>query len=173
MDWEGKIGTSHLTCSVSNRALTPGEFFFSALVVNEREFKRLDFCKEVWDEQDQSTFISWWRQKVPEAGKDRKPFKLNAATLAQIFTNLKDARTRSQQCLAYVVALALVRARKLQFIEVQNVGDDQFILVQNRAEGIVHRIRDPRLESEEEAHVLHNLLALTTAGDDVVDDSAT
>jgi hypothetical protein len=165
MDWEGKIGTAQLTCSVMGRVLAPGESFYSALVINEREFKRLDFSEDAWTAQDQNNFISWWKQKAPENDKEHKSFKLNAATLAQIFTNLKDARTRSQQCLAYVVALALVRARKLQYIDIQTVGEDQFILVQNRSAGVVHRIRDPRLAPDEEAHVLHNLLALTSGED--------
>lgn len=166
MDWEGKIVAPHLTCSVNNRALAPGEVFFSALVVKDGLFQRLDFGADAWATQDQATFLSWWRQKVPQPGNERKPFKLNAATLGQIFANLKDARTRSQQCLAYVVALALVRARKLQFLEVRSEGEHQVLLVQDRAGGVVHRIRDPRLAQDEEAHVLHNLLELTSGGED-------
>ncbi len=166
MDWEGKIVASHLTCSANGRTLQPAEVFFSALVVKDGLFQRLDFSPEAWPTQDQATFLSWWRQKVPQPGNERKPFKLNAATLAQIFLNLKDARTRSQQCLAYVVALALVRARKLQFLEVRTDGDHQVLLVQDRAAGVVHRIRDPKLGQDEEAHVLHNLLELTSGGED-------
>lgn len=165
MDWEGKIVASHLTCSANGRHLQPGEVFFSALVVKDGQFLRLDFSAEVWQTLDQAAFLSWWRQKVPQPGNERKAFKLNAATLAQIFANLKDARTRSQQCLAYVVALALVRARKLQFIEVRTEGDQQVLLVQDRGAGVVHRIRDPRLGTDEEAHVLHNLLELTSGGE--------
>ena len=165
MDWEGKIITSHLTCSATARVLEPGEVFFSALVVKDGLFQRLDFSADAWATHDQAPFISWWRQKVPQPGNERKPFRLNAATLGQIFANLKDARTRSQQCLAYVVALALVRARKLQFVEIRNEGDQQFLLVQDRAAGVVHRIRDPRLAADEEAHVLHNLLELTSGGE--------
>jgi hypothetical protein len=165
MDWEGKIITSHLTCAASGRVLEPGEVFFSALVVKEGLFQRLDYSASAWAAQDQAAFISWWRQKVPQPGNERKPFKLNAATLGQIFANLKDARTRSQQCLAYVVALALVRARKLQFLEVRSEGEQQILLIQDRAGGVIHRIRDPRLGADEEAHVLHNLLELTSGGD--------
>jgi hypothetical protein len=166
MDWEGKIVATHLTCSVSGRPLQPAEVFFSALVVKDGLFQRLDFAAEAWANQDQATFLSWWRQKVPQPGNERKAFKLNAATLAQIFSNLKDARTRSQQCLAYVVALALVRARKLQFLEVRSEGDHQVLLIQDRHAGVVHRIRDPKLGEDEEAHVLHNLLELTSGGED-------
>lgn len=161
MDWEGKIVTSHLTCSVSGRTLIPGEWFFSALVMNEGLFQRLDFSTDAWVTKEPETFLSWWRQKIPQPGNERKPFKLNATTLAQLFTNLKDARTRSQQCLAYIVALALVRARKFHFIEIRQDGDQQILVVQDRSAGLVHCIRDPRLGSDEEGHLLHSLLELT------------
>ena len=161
MDWEGKIVTSHLTCSVSGRTLVPGEWFFSALVMNDGLFQRLDFSTDAWATKEPENFLSWWRQKIPQPGNDRKPFKLNATTLAQLFANLKDARTRSQQCLAYIVALALVRARKFHFIEIRQDGDQQILVVQDRAAGLVHCIRDPRLGSDEEVHLLHSLLELT------------
>jgi hypothetical protein len=166
MDWEGKIGSSHLTCSVSGRRLNAGEIFYSALVFTEALFKRIDFSAEVWDTLPHDDYLSWWRQKIPEQHKERKIFTLNAATLAQIFTNLKDTKLRSQQCLAYVVALALVRARKLAFIYIETIGDEQFLVVQNRAAQVIHRIRDPRLSAAEEEQVLQNLLALTEHADD-------
>jgi hypothetical protein len=166
MDWEGKIGSSHLTCSLSGRALNAGDIFYSALVFSDAQFKRIDFSAEAWDQTNHDDYLSWWRQKIPEQHKERKIFKLNAATLAQIFSNLKDTKLRSQQCLAYVVALALVRARKLNFIDIETVGTEQFLLVQNRSAQVVHRIRDPRLSPEEEEHVLHNLLLLTEHAED-------
>ena len=161
MDWEGKIVTSHLTCSVSGRTLIPGEWFFSALVMNDGLFQRLDFSTDAWVTKEPESFLSWWRQKIPQPGNERKPFKLNATTLAQLFANLKDARTRSQQCLAYIVALALVRARKFHFTEIRQDGDQQILVVQDRAAGLVHCIRDPRLGPDEEVHLLHSLLELT------------
>ena len=165
MDWEGKIITSHLTCSTTGRTLMPGECFFSALILKEGLFQRLDFSSDAWVNQEQGDFLSWWRQKILPSGNEPKPFKLNATALVQIFTNIKDARTRSQQCLTYVVALALVRARKLNFLEVRSEGDQKILLVQDRAAGLIHRIRDPHLGIEEESLVLSNLLELTNGGE--------
>ena len=55
MDWEGKIGTAQLTCTATGRVLAPGESFFSALVVNDRDFKRLDYSEDAWMTQDQTS----------------------------------------------------------------------------------------------------------------------
>ena len=104
---------------------------------------------------------------MPEPGHERKAFKLNAETLAQIFANLKDSRDRIQQCLAYVVALGLVRARKLHFIEVKRDGDVSLLVIEDRAKGIVHRLRDPGMTTEEEQMVLANLLDVTAGGEAV------
>jgi hypothetical protein len=167
MDWEGKIITSHLTCSATGRTLMPGESFFSALIMKDGLFQRLDFSSVAWTTQEQGGYLSWWRQKILPPGNVSKPFKLNATTLAQIFTNIKDARTRPQQCLVYIVALALVRARKLHFIEVRSEGDQQILLIQDRTAGLIHRIRDPHLGIKEESDVLNNLLELTNGGESV------
>ena len=167
MDWEGKIGSPQLTCTHSGRTLQANEIFYSALVIAEGTFKRLDFAEDIWDNVDHTSFMSWWRQRVPDHSKERKPFKLNAATLAQIFHNLKDTRSRLQQCLAYVVALALVRARKLQFLRIEPHGDGQSFLVQERGTSTVHRLNDPHMSSDEEAHVLDQLILLTTDADAV------
>lgn len=164
MDWEGKIITSHLTCSATSRTLMPGESFFSALVLKEGLFQRLDFSSDAWATQEQIPFLSWWRQKILPPGNTFKPFKLNATTLVQIFTNMKDTRTRSQQCLVYVVALALVRARKFHLLEVRSEGDHQILIIQDRAASLIHRVRDPQLEINEEYEVLNNLLELTSSG---------
>lgn len=163
MDWEGKIITSHLTCSATSRTLMPGESFFSALVVKDGLFQRLDFSSDAWTTQEQGSFLSWWRQKILPPGNTSKPFKLNATTLTQIFTNMKDARTRSQQCLVYVVALALVRARKFHLLEVRSEDGYQLLIIQDRAAGLIHRLRDPQLGFNEESDVLNNLLELTNS----------
>lgn len=165
MDWEGKIITSHLTCSATSRTLMPGELFFSALVMKDGLFQRLDFSSDAWATQEQNSFLSWWRQKILLPGNTSKPFKLNATTLVQIFTNMKDARTRSQQCLVYVVALALVRARKFHLLEVRSEGDHKLLMIQDRTAGLIHRIRDPQLGINEESDVLNSLLELTNSGE--------
>ena len=87
-------------------------------------------------------------------------FRLNAETLAQILANLKDARSRLPQCLAYVVALALVRARKLHFVSVETKDGATILIIEDRRSGVAHRVRDPAMTPAEEAAVLDNLLAV-------------
>ncbi|MBA3937423.1 MAG: hypothetical protein H0X38_08170 [Planctomycetes bacterium] len=161
MDWEGKIVAPRLACCSSGRVLAPGEWCHSALLLEEGGFVRRDFSVEAWDAEDQQRYLSWWRTRVPEAGNERKAFRLNAETLGQIFANLKDSRSRAQQCLAYVVALALVRARKLQFITVERGPNDAVLVLGDRVKDLRYRVRDPQMTPAEEQHVLDGLLAVT------------
>jgi hypothetical protein len=162
MDWEGKVQTSHFACADCARQLLPGELFFSALIAGgDLGFQRLDYASEHWEGQDHARFISWWRQKVPQPGQERKALKLNVETLGQVFTHLKDSRSRAEQCLAYVVALALVRARKLHFIEVIQENASPLLVIEDRHRRLVHRIRDPGMSDAEQEHVLTHLLDIT------------
>jgi len=161
MDWDGRIVAKELLCSVSGRALAPGEVFFAGLMPGvDGLYLRQVFAAEVWEQQDRSRFISWWRQTVPAADQSRRSLRLNADTLIQIFANLRESGERSEQCLAYVVALALVRARKLQFRGSEDQGGRSLMILEDRAHGLIHRVRDPGLTPDEEARVLDNLLAV-------------
>lgn len=161
MDWEGKIVAPRLACCSSGRVLAPGEWCHSALLLEDGGFVRRDFSVEAWDAEDQQRYLSWWRTRVPEAGNERKAFRLNAETLGQIFANLKDSRSRAQQCLAYVVALALVRARKLQFITVERGPSEAVLVLGDRVKDLRYRVRGPQMTPAEEQHVLDGLLAVT------------
>jgi chorismate mutase len=160
LDWEGKIATSQLSCAASGRALAVGEDFYSGLVLAGGQFLRRDFAAESWPAQDRALMISWWRQRVPSPEQERRAFRLNAESLAQIFANLKDARARIPQCLAYVVALALVRARKLHFVGVERDEHGSVLVIEDRRRQLVHRVRDPAMNAQEEREVLDNLLAV-------------
>ena len=161
MDWEGKIVAPRLACCVSGQVLAPGEHCHSALLLEDGVFVRRDFAAAAWAAEDQSRYLSWWRTRVPEPGAERRAFRLDAETLGQIFANLKDSRSRAQQCLAYVVALALVRARKLQFISVERGDQETALILGDRSRELRYRVRDPQLTPAEEQHVLDSLLAVT------------
>ena len=122
MEWEGKIVAPQFRCAVSGQALAVGEAFFSGLRFQGGAFQRQDYAAAAWADVDKGGFVSWWRRRVPVAGAQARAFRLDAGTLLQIFANLKDSRLRALQCLAYVVALGLVRARKLRVVESGHQG---------------------------------------------------
>jgi len=157
VDWEGKVETSRLVCAVSGQPIAPGERFFSALLAMEQRFARLDFSATAWTAQDQARFLGWWRQTAPSGdGPAAKAINLDA--LVQLFASLKETHDRTKQCLGFVIALFLLRARKLRFIATQDEGGHTYLVVEDRVNQTTFRLRDPGLTADEQAAVQQNLI---------------
>ncbi len=163
MDWEGKVESPKLVCAVTGAALPPGSPFFSALLFQDGHFVRHDISAAAWPAQDQSAFVSWWRQRAPdEDGGKRAP--IDAEALRRMFDALKDATERPKQCFAYVVLLFLVRARKLRFRDTRREGEHSFLLVEDRALRCTYKVRDPGMTPDEERQVQQNLMEVIELG---------
>ena len=163
MDWEGKVGSPKLVCTVNGGALPPGSAFFSALLFLDGQFVRHDFSPAAWPAQDPSGFLSWWRQRVPdETGDKQQP--IDAEALKRMFEALKDSSERPKQCFAYVVLLFLVRARKLRFRDTLREGEHSYLLVEDRLLRCTYKVRDPGMTPDEERQVQQNLMAVIELG---------
>ncbi len=166
MDWEGKVENPKLVCAGTGALIPPGAAFFASLVYDNGVFVRRDWSAEAWEGQDHQRFLSWWRQKAPVAGEERRR-AIDAEALGRIFTSLKDAKERPKQCFCYIVVLFLMRAKKLRFVESARDGERSWIVVEDRAQGVVHRVRDPQMSNEELDAVQRNLLEVVAAADEV------
>ena len=163
-EWDGKVAGPIFACTVTGRAFLPGESFFSGLVLEAGVFRRRDFSPEAWTSQTPSSFLSWWRQRVPEPANERKTVRLDADLLQKLFTDLRGSRERPQQCLCYVIVLCLVRARVCVLAGIDEDPDGTaWLLVDHKPEGLRLRVRDPRLGTEELAQVQQALLGIVGA----------
>ena len=160
MDWEGKVANANFTCAATGRPLAPGEVCWSALRQDGQEFRRLDFAAEAWLEQDRGPLISWWRQTVPQPEKGRAQVRLDPALLRQLFTDLRDSHDRARQCLCFVIALCLVRAREFGLAGVNEDQGVAWMLLDDKKERTRLRVRDPRMTAEEQAKVQETLLTI-------------
>jgi hypothetical protein len=167
MEWDGKVAGASFSCAVSGRTLVPGEVFFSGLVAAGAGFARRDFAPESWTAQDPAAFLSWWRQRVPEPDPRRRQVKLDKDLLLKLFTDLRGARDRSTQCLCYVIALCLVRAKAFALAKVSEEDGQPWLYLDHKADGIRLRLRDPRLTADEQAAVQQQLLDIIGLGEPV------
>ncbi len=173
MDWEGKVENAKPTCATSGEVLQPGSIFHSGLLFEGGLFQRLDFSPAAWEAQDQGRFISWWRQKVPRDDEPRvRP--IDAEALLGIFQALKGSTERAKQCFVYVVALFLMRAKKLKYVDsvIETAADGErrsFVLIEDRIQHLVHRVRDPQMSREEEGAVQRNLMEVIAVGEETAD----
>lgn len=164
MEWEGKVRSSSFACSATGRALAPGELFFSGLVQNpDATFSRLDYCSTAWEQVDRGGLLSWWRQRVPVPTASRRQVRFDADLLRRLFTDLQSSRDRAQQCLCYVIALCLVRIRSFSLLEVDPAGP--WLLLEDKADRVRLRLRDPRMSPDDEAGVQRQLLDIIGLGE--------
>ncbi|MBA3687047.1 MAG: hypothetical protein H0W72_17645 [Planctomycetes bacterium] len=164
MEWEGKVDSAKLVCAASGQPIAPGALFFSGLVFRDALFVRQDYAETAWAEVDKTPFISWWRQRAPTLDAPR--FKaIDSEALLGMFHALKAATERPKQCFVYVVLLYLVRARKLRFRDsVRDAEGHSFLVIEDRANRCLYRVRDPGMSVDEERAVQDNLLEVIEVG---------
>jgi hypothetical protein len=161
MEWDGKVQSATFTCAVSGRTLAPGEVFWSALVlVDGGVFSRRDVADEVWDTQDRSPFISWWKQRVPLPDPHRQRLKLDEHLLRTLFHDLRESRVRAQQCLCFVVALCLVRARAFRMSAQTGDNETVELVVEDKSDKRRWLLRDPGMTTEDQERVQQALLTI-------------
>ena len=109
-------------CIVSGKLLGPGEP--CVVVLCEREdqpglLERVVISVESWDEgsrhPDPDRVVGSWRTRLPEAGEKRASL-LDASTSIELLEQLGESDDPQRLAFRYVLALLLVRARRLEFV---------------------------------------------------------
>ena len=164
MEWEGKVAATRFVCMRSGRMMEPGETFYSALELHAGVFERRDISGGAWTPEDPAKWLSWWKRTAPAADPRRAAKALDANLLKQLFRDLKDKTERPERCFCYVVALGLARLRALHLVEVVRdahvPGSPAYLMFEDRANGVVHRVRDPGMTAKEEEEVTAQLLKI-------------
>ncbi|MFW5829052.1 MAG: hypothetical protein ACOCXA_02215 [Planctomycetota bacterium] len=160
IDWQDKISRTRLTDARTGERIPAGSLLYSALVFRGDHFERLDYQEHSWPEVDQSSLVSWWRHQLPPPQQADQSSRLDANQLLQIFQDLASSRVRPQQCLAYCLALLLMRLKKLRFIGLEHREDQSWMLYENRVDRQHYRLRDPTVDEAEVDRVQAELLEL-------------
>jgi len=164
IDWQDKVERGRLVCQESGHAITPGEYYVSALFFDGNRFFRQDYADEVWNAAIGASAISWWRHRRPAPHKDQGPRLVNLGLLLAIFNDIKDARDRHQQCFAWLLGLLLMRRKRLRYLDLVKEGERTFLLLEERDAKVVHKIADPQMTSDEEEAVRENLAEIFEHG---------
>jgi hypothetical protein len=97
-------------CAATEREFSPGEDFFSVLIAEGAELRRLDYCAEAWKGPPENA-TGWWRSSMPSANQKRMHWAPNDVML-QFLEELEDQPDRAD--MRFVLALLLVRRRVLR-----------------------------------------------------------
>lgn len=127
MDFEVQRCSRH--CAATERELSSGEVYYSALIAEGAGMERRDYSKQGWDGPPDGT-IAWWKSRIPDRTIKKKRWAPNEVML-QFFEEL-DQRAddpESHGDMRYVLGLLLVRRRVLRQEESETDEDGNEVLV--------------------------------------------
>ena len=143
---EYQIQPNSRRCAVTGREMQPGERFFSALLEEDHQFVRKDFCVEAWQGPPAGAF-GFWTGHVSTSNDKLKP-RFDDDLLEDCFQRLEGQTEPGRINFRYVVALLLMRRRRLRYesSKMEN-GVERMILrcVRTNAE---HVVVNPQLSDE-------------------------
>lgn len=148
---EYQIQPNTRRCCVSGRELQAGERFYSALREEGDHFLRQDFADEAWQGPPEGAF-SFWTGKVPRPQENARP-RFDDDLLEECFQRLDGQTEPAKVNFRYVVALLLLRRKRLQFDETVKEGGFERICVTCTRSGEKYQLINPCLSADEMGQV--------------------
>jgi hypothetical protein len=149
MDYQ--IQPNSRRCASTGRELQPGERYFSALLDENHQLVRKDFSQEAWQGPPAGAF-SFWTGHVQAANDKSRP-RFDDDLLEDCFGRLEGQTEPARVNFRYVVALLLMRRRRLRFENsLIDAGVEKMILRCQRT-GARHEVVNPRLSDDEMTQV--------------------
>ncbi|MCM2371775.1 hypothetical protein [Aporhodopirellula aestuarii] len=107
---EYKIGRTTRRCSVSNRPLEPGEYYYSVVTEGDEEFHRVDIAADAWTGPPEGC-IGHWKNRVP-LPEEKKRGLAPPEVLIELLRSMADQPAQAK--MRYLLALTLLRKRSLK-----------------------------------------------------------
>lgn len=127
------IARSSRTCAGSGESIEPGAPFYSALLEGDDTFERRDYSLAAWPEADKSGFFSYWKNKGGEPReKDDKKLQVDYDRLLSFFDSLEGSEDPGRILFRYVLALILVRRRRLRLDDMQRTDTGDRLVIYDR-----------------------------------------
>jgi hypothetical protein len=103
-------------CTATDRALEPGDTYYSVLEVQGADILRKDYCADAWSGPPETAF-GWWKSRVP-APNSRKIKLAPNDVLLELFDQLAEQAGRED--IRYILTLLLIRRRVLRLEKAGN-----------------------------------------------------
>lgn len=143
-------------CAATGRELKPGDRMVSVLTDEAGVLVRRDFAPDGWPGPPPSA-VAHWFGRVPARDAPRRPV-LNEPLLFDCFDHLAGQTEPNKIHFRYVVALLLMRRKKLKFEDVKRVKDGgEVLVVRDTRTGKRVEVPDPRLTETEIEAVQHEV----------------
>ncbi len=134
-------------CAQTGRELKAGEKYFSVLIEENGKFLRQDYCVEVWKGPPEGVF-SFWKGQINDQPQDKKP-QFDDELLMDCFQRLEGQDDPNKLNFRYVVALLLMRRKRLKFEESQVNARGEFLVLRDVRSKKKVEVFNPQLAEEE------------------------
>jgi hypothetical protein len=138
-------------CAATGRELNAGERYFSVLREQDGKMVRQDFSAEAWQGPPEGAF-SFWAGKVPAQEQARKVV-IDDDMLMECFQRLEGQTEPAKVNFCYVVALLLMRRKRLKFDAVKTRDGQEMLQLRCARSGKMYEVVNPRLTEQEMAEV--------------------
>ena len=154
LDREYKIGAPSHHCHTCERGFAIGDEYYSAVVETAQEdhLARHDFCPQCW-KPGEGAYFSFWKARVPEPEQpvQRGPRLVDLGRLMQLFEHLADSPDEQVQRFRYVLALVLMRKRRLKIVESRRTagGRGEALVLRETGSERRHQVSCPSISDDE------------------------
>jgi hypothetical protein len=145
-------------CAATGRALSPGEKYHSALFDEAGQLVRKDYSAAGWPGPPEKAF-ALWTGRVPELHQKRR-LTFDDDLLMECFERLAEETERPRVQFRYVLALLLLRRKRLKFEDVRREGCQDYLLLKCPATGAAFEVLDPRLAESDVERVQDEVFKL-------------
>lgn len=111
-----RLDRAHEACGACSAAFAPDEDLFSLLRFRAAELRRDDLCRACFDARDPAEDAFWWRGK---ARRSAHALRVDFDILLHAMARLAEDPRPERRDLAFLLALLLVRHRKLRLLRVE------------------------------------------------------
>jgi hypothetical protein len=134
-------------CVVTGKELPPGTRYFTVLLDQAGKWVRQDYSVEAWQGPPAGAF-SWWAGRVP-AQQAGKQVRVDDEMLMDCFARLQGETEPGRVNFRYVVALLLMRRKRLKFEQVRTQDGAEVLRLRCVRTGTGHDVVNPRLGDDE------------------------
>ncbi|HEY2783691.1 MAG TPA: hypothetical protein VGJ05_01845 [Fimbriiglobus sp.] len=139
-------------CAATGKPLSPGDRYVAVLADRDGSFVRTDYTADAWPGPPDGV-VAYWSGRVPATDTTRRP-RVNDDLLFDCFDHLAGVTDPARANFRYVVALLLMRRRRLKFEDHRRLDDGtEIMLLRDARSGDRHDVADPRLGEDQIASV--------------------
>lgn len=142
-----QIQASTRRCAVTGRELNPGEACYSVLLEEGGSLARKDYSVQAWQGPPEGAF-SFWKTRLPTGQAVKRP-PIDDELLLECFHRLEGETEPGKQSFRFVLALLLIRRRRLRLEESGRDGGQELLTLRCTRGGGRVTVIDPGLSDEE------------------------